>query len=145
MNSKSKCGTFGIVAKAVVFNGNNVLLLKRTDYDKGPAAGEWDLPGGRLEAGEEIESALHREMLEEANIKGKIIMPFDKHCWYSKEEKLHKLAVNFIVEYKSGKAKESHEHEFAKWFDLKEIPADVTPWVRDCVAKADKIRRALGN
>lgn len=145
VSKKSKIGTFGIVTKAVVFKGNKVLLLKRTNYDGGPAAGEWDIPGGKLEEGEEIEAALHREMFEEANIKGKIIMPFDKHDWYSKEEKMHKIAINFIVEYKSGTAKHSHEHEFAKWFDMSKIPAETTQWVKDVVKKAVRIRAAINH
>jgi 8-oxo-dGTP diphosphatase len=140
---KSKTATFGIIVKGAVFKGNQVLLLKRTDYKGCVAAGEWDIPGGRLEEAEDVESGLHREMLEEANIKGKILLPFATHCWYNKEEEMHKVALNFIVEYESGIAKNSHEHEFARWYDLNKIPEEATQWVKEVIKKASDVRDAL--
>ncbi len=50
---------------AVVLNQNSVLLV-RLNY--GPAKGLWILPGGRVESGEHLESALHREVLEETGV-----------------------------------------------------------------------------
>ncbi len=52
---------FRITAKAVIFlNGKVVLLRKPT--------GKWDLPGGRLGDGEEIETCLAREIVEETGL-----------------------------------------------------------------------------
>ena len=52
---------FRITAKAVIFlNGKVMLLRKHT--------GKWDLPGGRLDGGEEIESCLLRETAEEIGL-----------------------------------------------------------------------------
>ncbi len=78
-------GMYNIVVKSVVFNKNKVLLLKRTDYQK-MSAFEWDLPGGRLEPGEDPNIAIHRETLEETGIKINLLYPFDCHYFFSKDK-----------------------------------------------------------
>ena len=42
-----------------------VLLVKRRNE---PFAGRWSLPGGRVEAGESLAQAVHREVLEETGV-----------------------------------------------------------------------------
>ncbi len=52
------------VAKVIIINGDNhVLMLKRSGYvDK--FAGEWDLPGGHIQVGENFEVGMKREAFE---------------------------------------------------------------------------------
>ncbi|WFA09167.1 NUDIX hydrolase [Tissierella sp. Yu-01] len=50
----------------VVIFGNAILLLKKYN-------GDWVLPKGRLERGENIKSAALREVLEETGVKGEIL------------------------------------------------------------------------
>ncbi len=50
----------------VVVFGNAILLLKKYN-------GDWVLPKGRLEKGEDIKHAALREVLEETGVKGEII------------------------------------------------------------------------
>jgi mutator protein MutT len=52
-------------AGAVVIERNHVLLVRR---GRAPLAGEWSLPGGRLELGESIEQAIVREVQEETGL-----------------------------------------------------------------------------
>lgn len=47
---------------AVVVHDGALLLVRR---GHGPAAGEWSVPGGRVEAGETLAEALVREVAEE--------------------------------------------------------------------------------
>ena len=49
---------FPVSVKAVVEVGGRVPLLRNE-------RAEWELPGGRLEAGEELEAAVEREVREE--------------------------------------------------------------------------------
>lgn len=55
-----------VVATALVDVDGRVLLAQRPD-DK-PMAGLWELPGGKIEAGETPEAALIRELQEELSI-----------------------------------------------------------------------------
>lgn len=49
-------------AGAIVWRGDEVLLIKR---GKPPRLGQWSIPGGRIELGETVEAAVHREVMEE--------------------------------------------------------------------------------
>jgi 8-oxo-dGTP diphosphatase len=52
---------------AVVQDAAGRLLLIRRGHD--PHAGLWSLPGGRVEAGETLEQAVRREVLEETGLR----------------------------------------------------------------------------
>jgi len=50
---------------AVAVVDDRLLLIRR---GHGPAAGEWSVPGGRVEAGEPVEAAVVREVAEETGL-----------------------------------------------------------------------------
>ncbi|MDE1869541.1 MAG: NUDIX domain-containing protein [Candidatus Micrarchaeota archaeon] len=52
---------------AAIFREDKVLLVRRTAQDKF-RAGEWELPGGKVEKGEGFKEALIRETREETNL-----------------------------------------------------------------------------
>jgi len=63
---------------AVIAQDGKVVLVKRR-YE--PLAGQWSLPGGRLELGETLEAGVAREMLEETGLEievGPVIDVFDR-------------------------------------------------------------------
>ena len=63
---------------AVIVEGAKVVIVKRR-YE--PLAGRWSLPGGALELGETLETAVAREMREETGLDvevGPVIEVFDR-------------------------------------------------------------------
>jgi 8-oxo-dGTP diphosphatase len=63
---------------AVIIQDGKVVLVKRRFE---PLAGQWSLPGGRLELGETLEAGLAREMLEETGLEvqvGPVVDVFDR-------------------------------------------------------------------
>ncbi len=55
------------VAVGILLRGDGALLLSTRPAGK-PYAGYWEFPGGKLEAGESVEQALRRELIEELGI-----------------------------------------------------------------------------
>ena len=56
------------VAKAVIIDKDGkVLMLKRSNYTK-KYSGEWDLPGGHVRVGENLNDGLVREVKEETGL-----------------------------------------------------------------------------
>ena len=99
------------VAKVVLIDENNrVLLLKRSSYvDK--YAGEWDLPGGHLKQNESLHDGLVREVLEETNLR--VTNP--------KIIEIHANLHFFYAKYDSKPIKLSHEHTGFRFFDQKSL------------------------
>jgi 8-oxo-dGTP diphosphatase len=55
---------------AVVFDSAGRLLVVRRGQQ--PGAGMWSLPGGRVEAGEDLPAAVRREVLEETGLRVRV-------------------------------------------------------------------------
>ena len=99
------------VAKAVIIDKKNrVLMLKRSDYLK-KFAGDWDLPGGHLKEDENLISGLKREVLEESGLE------IEDPVYLSKIENLN----FFYCSYNSLEIKLSHEHTDYKFFEKSEL------------------------
>ncbi len=110
------------VVEAIVKDGyGRILLLERSDkntYYKG----EWQLPGGKVEFGEDIHTALNREIAEET---GCVCTDFRLERVFSLDDKFngHKgtlfLMVFVCVLY--GKICLSEDHSNYKFFYIDEI------------------------
>jgi len=59
-----------LAVSAAIFRGGKILLVRRA---RSPAKGFYSLPGGRVEFGETLHEALHREVDEETALKIEIV------------------------------------------------------------------------
>lgn len=99
------------VAKVIIVDDNNrVLMLKRSNYvDK--YAGEWDLPGGHIRVGEDFYKGMSREVKEETDL------DISNPVFVAKLENLDFYSCNY-----SGKPiKISHEHTGFRFFHAKDL------------------------
>src|SRR6202048_3047462 len=59
-----------LAVSAVIFRDGQILLVRRA---RSPGKGFYSLPGGRVEFGESLHAALHREVDEETGLKIEIV------------------------------------------------------------------------
>ena len=84
----TRTGVYGVAME----NGK-LLLVKQK---KGPHRGKYDLPGGKIEAGETIEEALRREFLEEVGMTFETMRPI--HNFTAATEGLHQEGLIYQVD-----------------------------------------------
>jgi len=59
-----------LVAAGIVIKGGRVLICQRHHSD--PYGLQWEFPGGKVNAGEDLKTALHRELAEELSIEAEV-------------------------------------------------------------------------
>lgn len=57
-----------IKVRAVILHGEKLFCVRHKDYKTGTPKNFWSLPGGKIDPGENLVAALHREMIEETNV-----------------------------------------------------------------------------
>ena len=73
---KRKTAVF-VAVKAFVECDGKILILRESErYNEGTRRGEWDIPGGRIATGENLEDALVREVREETGLNIASCTPF---------------------------------------------------------------------
>jgi 8-oxo-dGTP pyrophosphatase MutT (NUDIX family) len=100
--------------KGVVLVGGRLVLLRNE-------RAEWELPGGRLERGEEPEACLAREIAEELSLQVAVGPLLD--CWrYPVLPGKEVLVVTYgCAPLADGAPRLSHEHNAVGLFEPKEI------------------------
>ena len=95
------------VVKSVVMRDGKVLVLTKPD-------GKPDLPGGRVEEGENFQEGLHREIQEETGITVRILRLISKWT-YEKGPELTVAGITYLCQYLGGDVKLSSEHREYCW------------------------------
>ena len=100
--------------KAIVLHQGRVLLLVN-ERD------EWDLPGGRPEAGEDHRTALVREVLEETGLSVEIGDLIDDHLFEVLPQRFVRILAFGCTLTGSTDVTLSDEHNGAHWLPLDEL------------------------
>ena len=102
-----------VVAAIIQDEHGNFLCAKRGDWKSLP--GKWEFPGGKAHDGEELSSALIREIKEELSIDIKVVREFDRT--QTNEIEL----VCFVCELVSEKPSTSTDHSELRWVSEKDL------------------------
>ena len=128
---------------AVVFRGNDVLLIERGQE---PLKGWWTLPGGMVETGERLECAVRREILEET---GLTIRPVEVAALFERimpdaegRTEYHYVIVDYLCEYESGELMAASDVAGAAWVSLDRMhELKMAPGTPPVIEKGLRLRR----
>jgi 8-oxo-dGTP diphosphatase len=104
----------GVAGKAVIRKSGQILLIQRS-LKSGFDPGLWELPGGKINHGEDLVEALRREVQEEIGLVIEIGRPFK--TWHFFKDPFWVTGVTFLCDYVSGNVRLSPEHAAHVWIE----------------------------
>ncbi len=113
-----KAYSYPLSVKGVVLHQGRVLLLVN-ERD------EWDLPGGRPEAGEDHQTALAREVSEETGLSVEIGVLLDEHLFEVLPQRFVRIVSYGCTLTGDADVTLSDEHSGAHWLPLDELGLSV--------------------
>ena len=135
-----------LAASVAVFRDGRVLIATRT---KPPGAGVWSLPSGLVEAGETIEEAALRELMEEVGVEARII-GFNRHVQRIDRDdqgrvRHHFVVASFVGVWTAGEAQTGPEAGDVRWVNPRDLGGLVTtPHLGRILAQAADIYERAG-
>ncbi|WJR80171.1 NUDIX domain-containing protein [Bradyrhizobium sp. NP1] len=102
-----------LAVSSAIFRDGKVLLLRRA---RSPAKGFYSLPGGRVEFGESLHAALHREVDEETGLKIDIVgISGWREVLPGPTGGGHYLIMSFAARWHSGEPVLNEENDDFRW------------------------------
>lgn len=103
-------------AKAILLNERDEVLLVRRSKGDNKRPGEWDIPGGAIDDGEDPRTAVIREIQEEVGI---TLSPDQVHIIYAEttvyEESLYVVRIQYAARVDNATVVLSDEHDEYQW------------------------------
>ena len=130
---------------AVVVDAGDLLVVRR---GRGPAAGEWSIPGGRVEAGETLAEAALRELREEGGVEAEMIGFLD-HAEVIQRDEDSRVKHHFVIcahaaRWLAGEPQVGNEALDVRWVTEDELASlPTTPGLAGVLQKAFAVTRIL--
>ena len=104
-----------LAVSASIFRDGEVLLVRRA---RAPGKGLYSLPGGRVEFGESLHTALHREVGEETGLKIEILgLAGWREALPGTSGGGHYVIMSFAARWIANEAVLNDEHDDFRWLD----------------------------
>ena len=104
-----------LAVSAAIFRDGKILLVRRA---RSPARGFYSLPGGRVEFGETLHQALHREVDEETALKIEIAgLAGWREVVPGTTDGGHYLIMSFAARWSAREPVLNDEHDDFKWLE----------------------------
>ena len=102
-----------LAVSAAIFRDDKILLVRRA---RSPAKGFYSLPGGRVEFGESLHAALHREVQEETGLKVEVIgLAAWREVLPGTSGGGHYVIMSFAARWKGGEPVLNEELDDFRW------------------------------
>jgi len=130
-----------LAVSAAIFRDDKILLVRRA---RSPAKGYYSLPGGRVEFGEALHTALHREVDEETALKIEIVeLAGWREALPATSSGGHYLIMSFAARWIAGEPLLNDELDDFRWLapdGLGEFR--LTDGLREIIQSAQRLLRA---
>ena len=130
-----------LAVSAAIFRDDKILLVRRA---RSPAKGFYSLPGGRVEFGETLHAALHREVDEETALKIEIMgLAGWREVVPGATGGGHYLIMSFAARWASGEVVLNDELDDFRWLSPGSLgDLELTPGLQEMVQRAQDLLRA---
>jgi 8-oxo-dGTP diphosphatase len=127
-----------LAVSAAIFRDGKVLLVRRA---RSPAKGRYSLPGGRVEFGETLHTALHREVDEETALKIEIAgLAGWREVVPGTSGGGHYVIMSFAARWSSGEPVLNDEHDDFRWLAPESLgDLNVTDGLPDIIEAARRM------
>lgn len=128
---------------ALIFQRGRILMAQR---GKEPLKGWWSLPGGAVEAGESLDTAVRREVLEET---GLIVEPLRVHEIFERilrdsdgAPEYHYVLIDYICRITGGALQAGDDVAHVQWMRQEELAVlQITDGTLGVIERAFRKRR----
>jgi len=117
---------FRVAVKAFIVHKDKLFLVRRAADDV-QSPGIWEIPGGRLELGEDPYLGLMREIKEETGLYIRPMNPLSVRHFERADGQIITMIV-FSCRIIGGDAKLSDEHSAFEWVSLDECKEKINPF-----------------
>lgn len=110
---------FALSVKSLIRDADGKFLTIRRSMQSKHNGGKWDLPGGKVDAGEDVAAALTREVQEETGLSIRIT----RLAGACQSEASSKIVIYliFLADHLEGQVRISHEHTGFRWSTAREL------------------------
>jgi 8-oxo-dGTP diphosphatase len=122
-----------VAVKGLVINNGKVLIVKRSIEDE-VGGGTWEFPGGKIDFGENLESALVREIKEETNLEV-IVEKILYAASFNTDPSRQVVLLTYLCRSESRNVLLSEEHSDYHWVTAIQMKAFLS---RDILADLEK-------
>jgi 8-oxo-dGTP diphosphatase len=95
------------------------ILLEIRGQD--PFKGKYALPGGHVDYGETVESAVLRELMEECGVRARLVGIFGVYSDPKRDPRGQRISTVFLGDYQGGKVRGADDAKSASWVSLEVI------------------------
>ncbi len=129
-----------LAVKSFIVNEQGKLLMVRRSKHDSQTPGVWEIPGGRLEPGEDPFKGLKRETLEETGLDIEILNPLRIHH-FTRDDGQKITLISFLCRPLSGSIILSDEHSVCKWSSIEDSLSLLHPGFHEDVELFSKFFR----